>query len=131
MRISDWSSDVCSSDLLGLGGFRPVSTAYYYLVIGLFGGVGFLAFPGRKGETGVRWYDWLLVLTTVSVSVWFASRAQYIIDRGWNLEAPVEGVVTAGIYVLPAREGLRRTGRTLLCCFLIVRAMCGAGWGLF
>src|SRR3546814_16259656 len=98
MRISDWSSDVCSSDLLGLGGFRPVSTAYYYLVIGLFGGVGFLAFPGRKGETGVRWYDWLLVLTTVSVSVWFASRAQYIIGGGWTLEAPVAGGMTDGLY---------------------------------
>src|SRR3546814_16839693 len=54
---------------LGLGGFRPVSTASYYLVIGLFGGVGFLAFPARQGQTGWRWSACLLVLPPVSVYV--------------------------------------------------------------
>lgn len=107
---------------LGLAGFRPVSTAYYYLVIGLFGGVGFLAFPARKGQAAVRWYDWLLVVLTVSISVWFASRAQYIIDRGWNLEAPAEAVVAAGIYVALALEGVRRTGETILFLFCLVFA---------
>lgn len=73
---------------LGIAGFRPVSTAYYYLVIGLFTGIGFLAFPARKGQKDVRWYDWLLLVLSLSASVWIASRAQYILDRGWNLEAP-------------------------------------------
>ena len=43
---------------LALGGFRIVSTGYYYLIIGLFCGVGFLAFPARKGHKQVRWFDW-------------------------------------------------------------------------
>ena len=38
---------------LGLGGFRPVATAYYYLVIGLFGAAGYLAFPARKADRTV------------------------------------------------------------------------------
>ena len=39
---------------LGLGGFRPISTAYYYLMIGLFGAIGFLAFPGAQGTPRQR-----------------------------------------------------------------------------
>ncbi|WP_300302417.1 TRAP transporter fused permease subunit [Ferrovibrio sp.] len=107
---------------LGIAGFRPISTAYYYLIIGLFGGIGFLAFPARKNLTDVRWYDWLLVLLTLATSVWMASRAQYIIDRGWNLEAPLEGTLVAGLYVLLALEGLRRTGEFILFVFALVFA---------
>ncbi|MCH2395065.1 TRAP transporter permease [Oceanibaculum sp.] len=107
---------------LGLGGFRPVSTGYYYLIIGLFGGLGFLAFPARKGELRVRWYDWLLTAAWLGSSVWLASRAQQIIDRGWNLEAPLEATLIAGLYVLLALEALRRTGEFILFVFCIVFA---------
>ncbi|WP_086465920.1 TRAP transporter permease [Oceanibaculum nanhaiense] len=107
---------------LGLGGFRPVSTGYYYLIIGLFGGLGFLAFPARKGETRVRWYDWLLTAAWLGSSIWLASRAQQIIDRGWNLEAPLEATLVAGLYVALALEALRRTGEFILFAFCIVFA---------
>lgn len=107
---------------LGIAGFRPVSTGYYYLVIGLFGGIGYLAFPARKGDMTVRWYDWALTATVLAVSLWFASRAQYIIDRGWNMEAPLAGTIAAGIYVALALEGLRRTGETVLFVFCLVFA---------
>ncbi|MFO7483603.1 TRAP transporter permease [Oceanibaculum nanhaiense] len=107
---------------LGLGGFRPVSTGYYYLIIGLFGGLGFLAFPARKGEIRVRWYDWLLTAAWLGSSIWLASRAQQIIDRGWNLEAPLEATLVAGLYVALALEALRRTGEFILFAFCIVFA---------
>ena len=107
---------------LGLGGFRPVSTGYYYLIIGLFGGLGFLAFPARKGELRVRWYDWLLTAAWLGSSIWLASRAQHIIDRGWNLEAPLEATLVAGLYVLLALEALRRTGEFILFVFCLIFA---------
>lgn len=107
---------------LGLAGFRPVSTAYYYLIIGFFVGVGYLAFPARKGDGAVRWYDWLLVGLVTCSSFWIASRAQFIIDRGWNLEAPFEGTLVAGLYVLLALEALRRTGEIILFIFCIIFA---------
>lgn len=107
---------------LGLGGFRPVSTAYYYLIIGLFGGLGFLAFPARKGQTDVQWYDWLLLALSLAASIWMASRAQFIIDRGWNLDAPLEGTLVAGLYVALALEGLRRTGEMILFGFCLIFA---------
>lgn len=107
---------------LGLGGLRLISTAYYYLVIGLFGGVGFLAFPARKGQVRVKWYDWVLLALVLAASVWIASRAQFIIDRGWNMEAPLEGTLVAGLYVLLVLEALRRTGEIILFGFCLVFA---------
>jgi TRAP transporter 4TM/12TM fusion protein len=99
---------------LALGGFRPIATAYYYLIIGLFVGVGYLAFPARRGQIEVRWYDWLLSALMLGTSIWLASRAQLIIDRGWNQGAPIEATLVAGLYVLLALEALRRTGETIL-----------------
>lgn len=123
---------------LGLFGFRPVSTGYYYLMIGLFLALGFLAFPGRKGEASVRWYDWALAALVLGTSLWMLVNAQTIIDRGWNLEAPLGPTIVAGIYVLLALEGLRRTGEWILfifcalfACFpLFAGHMPGFLWGV-
>jgi TRAP transporter 4TM/12TM fusion protein len=107
---------------LGLAGFRPVSTGYYYLVIGLFGSLGFLAFPARKGQRTVQWFDWLLAALWLATSLWMAGRAQHIIDRGWNLEAPLGATLIAGLYVVLALEALRRTGETILFVFCLLFA---------
>ncbi len=108
---------------LGLGGFRPISTAYYYLMIGLFGAVGFLAFPGFKSQRShVPLLDWVLAIIIFGLSVWIALRAQEIIDRGWNTSAPMDATVVAGIYVLLVLEGLRRTGEMVLFVFCIIFA---------
>ncbi len=107
---------------LGIAGLRIVSTGYYYLIIGLFAGVGFLAFPARKGQTRVRWFDWLLAAATLGASAWMASRAQTIIDQGWNLDAPALPTLVAGLYVALALEGVRRTGETILFVFCLVFA---------
>ena len=59
---------------LGLGGFRPISTAYYYLIIGLFGAIGFLAFPARKfGRGRVPWYDWICAAAILGLTIWIAT----------------------------------------------------------
>ncbi|MCO5118375.1 MAG: TRAP transporter fused permease subunit [Burkholderiaceae bacterium] len=107
---------------LGLFGFRPVSTGYYYLMIGLFLAVGFLAFPARKGQLAVRWYDWALAFTVLAASVWMLANAQQIIDRGWNLSAPQGPTLLAGLYVVLALEGLRRTGEWILFIFCLILA---------
>ncbi|MGE0700025.1 MAG: TRAP transporter permease, partial [Hyphomicrobiaceae bacterium] len=108
---------------LGLGGFRPISTAYYYLMIGLFGAVGFLAFPAAKSHKDrARWFDWLLAAAVLGLSVWIATHAQEIIDRGWNTAGPLNATIVAGIYVALVLEGLRRTGEMILFLFCIVFA---------
>ena len=108
---------------LGAFGFRPISTAYYYMIIGLFGAVGFLAFPARKADKArTRWYDWLLAAAVLGLSVWLALNAQRIIDRGWNIAAPVEASVVAGVYTVLALEMLRRSGEMILFYFCLVFA---------
>ena len=107
---------------LGLGGFKPVSTGYYYLIIGLFVSLGYFAFPARKGQTDVRWYDWLLAAVVLGCSIWLTAGAQAIIDRGWNLAAPLVPTLIAGLYVALALEALRRTGETILFVFCLVVA---------
>ncbi|MGD9830500.1 MAG: TRAP transporter permease [Hyphomicrobiaceae bacterium] len=108
---------------LGLGGFRPVATAYYYLVIGLFGAAGYLAFPARKADrTGTRWYDWLLAAPLLGISCWLALNAQTIIDGGWNMAAPQYATYVAAVYVMLVLEGLRRTGEMILFVFCLIFA---------
>ena len=108
---------------LGLGGFRPISTAYYYLMIGLFGAIGFLAFPARKPWRGpVPWYDWICAAALLGLTTWIASRAQYIIDAGWNTAAPLEAQIVAGVVIALVLEGLRRTGEMILFIFCLIFA---------
>ncbi|MGE0288733.1 MAG: TRAP transporter permease [Bradyrhizobium sp.] len=108
---------------LGLGGFRPISTAYYYLMIGLFGAIGFLAFPARKPWRGpVPWYDWICAAALLGLTIWIASRAQYIIDAGWNTAAPLEAQIVAGVVIALVLEGLRRTGEMILFIFCLIFA---------
>ncbi|MEZ5815791.1 MAG: TRAP transporter fused permease subunit [Hyphomicrobiaceae bacterium] len=108
---------------LGLGGFRPISTAYYYLIIGIFGAVGFLAMPARRSHRdNVRWFDWVLGALLLGLSIWIAARAQEIIDAGWNTAGPLHATIVAGLYVALVLEGLRRSGEMILFFFCIVFA---------
>lgn len=108
---------------LGLGGFRPISTAYYYLMIGIFGAIGFLAYPARKPWRGpVPWYDWLCGAVLLGLMIWIATRAPAIIDAGWNTTGPLEATIVAGVVVALVLEGLRRTGEIILFVFCLVFA---------
>lgn len=108
---------------LGLGGFRPISTAYYYLMIGIFGAIGFLAYPLRKPWHGrVPWYDWACAAALLGLTIWIAMRAQAIIDAGWNTTGPLHATIVAGAVVVLVLEGLRRTGEMILFIFCLVFA---------
>jgi TRAP transporter 4TM/12TM fusion protein len=108
---------------LGIGGFRPISTAYYYLIIGIFGAVGFLALPARKSQKDhARWFDWVLGAALLGLSAWIAAQAQAIIDSGWNTAGPLHATIVAGFYVALVLEGLRRSGEMILFVFCLIFA---------
>ena len=100
---------------IGAFGFRPLSTAFYYLIIAIFLPVAFLAYPGRAADARrVPWYDWLLGALTIAVGCYLALNAENILTRGWDIEAPDEPTAVAGVLVLLALEGVRRCGGLLL-----------------
>jgi TRAP transporter 4TM/12TM fusion protein len=99
-------------------GFRPISTAYYYIVIGLFLPVAFLGSPAREADkTQVRWYDWGLSALAFGVCMFFATHTDQILNSGWEFIAPDHVVVMAGALVLISLEAVRRCAGTTL--FLI------------
>ncbi len=100
---------------LGAGGFRPISTAYYYLIIGTFGAFAYLAFPALKRQKSILpWYDWVLAAAILGLGIWLASVALTIQLRGWSAQAPFWPTVAAGVFTMLVLEGVRRTGELVL-----------------
>lgn len=100
---------------LGLGGFRPISTSYYYLIIGCFGAFAFLAFPATKRQRArVAWFDWLLAAATLGLGAWLASISLTIQLGGWNATAPDWAAGLAAVLLVLILDGVRRTGENVL-----------------
>jgi TRAP transporter 4TM/12TM fusion protein len=109
------------NQVFNLGAIRIISTGYYYLVIGVFGFIGFLAYPATRAQKDrVRWFDWILGLVLLAISTGLALNSQAIIDRGWEQGAPMELAIVAGIFIALVLEALRRTGEVILFLFCLV-----------
>ena len=109
---------------LGLLGFRPLSTAYYYMLIGLFLSVAYLAYPARESDRGrVPWFDWLLAAVVFGVGFYLAHNATNILTRGWDIHAPLGPTLASGVLVLLALEGIRRCGGNTLLAICSVFAV--------
>ncbi|MEX1214690.1 TRAP transporter permease [Saccharospirillum sp.] len=94
---------------LQLFGFRPISTSYYYIVIGLFMPVAFLSTPMREADSSqVHWYDWVFAAAAFGVCMYFAAHTNEILFRGWEFQAPMPVVVLSGLLVLLSLEAVRR-----------------------
>jgi TRAP transporter 4TM/12TM fusion protein len=124
---------------LGLFGFRPLSTGYYYYVIACFMPVAFLSHPARMTDRlRVRWYDWFLSAVALGTGIYLGQNASNILTRGWDIDAPMLPTVMSGILVLLALEGVRRCGGTLLLLIcatfavypLFADSMPGVLWGM-
>jgi len=90
-------------------GWRPISTAYYYIVLGLFMPVAFLGTPARAADASrVRWYDWVLAVAAFGICIFFSTRTDAILYQGWEFEAPTYVVVMATCLVLLSLEAVRR-----------------------
>lgn len=90
-------------------GFSPISTSYYYIIVGLFLPVALLANAASSADRHiVRWYDWALAIIAFSVCMFFASHAHDILNRGWEFRAPTHVMFQAGLLVLISLEAVRR-----------------------
>ncbi|MBX2836099.1 MAG: TRAP transporter fused permease subunit [Gammaproteobacteria bacterium] len=94
---------------LQLFGFRPISTAYYYIIVGVFLPVTFLSTPACQADKlSVRWYDWMLCIVGFGVAIFFATQTDNILYSGWEFRAPRTVVICAGLLVLLSLEAVRR-----------------------
>jgi TRAP transporter 4TM/12TM fusion protein len=92
-----------------------IDTSFYYLVLGLFLSLAFLAYPARKSDQiAVPWYDWILFGATIATTSFLAWNGGRIVAEGWDLAAPPLAIVVAGIVCGLALEAVRRAGGPVL-----------------
>ena len=109
---------------LGMFGGPIIDTAFYYILLGLFLSLAFLAYPARKSARDrIPWYDWLLASVTIGCTGYLALNGGRIVAEGWDLAAPVEGTIVAGVICLLALEALRRAGGPVLFGLCLVFAL--------
>lgn len=100
---------------LHLFGQAIIDTSFYYLLLGLFLSLAFLAYPARRADrNAIPWYDWVLFAACIVATFYLAWHGGRIVAEGWDLAAPIEAVVVAGIICLLALEGVRRAGGMVL-----------------
>src|SRR3546814_11049594 len=74
MRIRDWSSDVCSSDLLGAG--------HYPIIVGVHAALLVVLFLAVDRETPILWAPFVLFLLLQVARLWvIASLGRYWTTR--------------------------------------------------
>ncbi|MCW5747037.1 MAG: TRAP transporter fused permease subunit [Alphaproteobacteria bacterium] len=100
---------------LGLLGDVIIDTSFLYVFLGLFLSLVFLAYPARKADrAGIPWYDWLLFAATLAAAAYLAWNGGRIVAEGWDLQAPTDATIIAGIVCALALEALRRAGGPVL-----------------
>jgi len=115
-----------------------IDTSYYYIIIALLLSLVFLIYPMRSTtSTRVPIYDWVLFLLTIASAGYLAYYGESIIQKGWDLVAPTEPTIVAGVLCLLCLEGVRRAGGWILfgvCIFfffypMFAEYMPGFLWG--
>lgn len=115
-----------------------IDTSYFYLLAGIFLALVFLVYPAREKSAGPpRWYDWALFMVTLASAGYLAWNGERIVQEGWDLLAPTDATIIAGIVCAVTLEAMRRVGGPLLfgiCLFffaypLFADRMPGFLWG--
>lgn len=123
---------------LNVFGGPIIDTSFYYILLGLFMSLAFLAYPAHKGARGrIPVYDWALFLVTLGCTLYLAWNGGRIVAEGWDIAAPDFATAIAGIICALALEALRRAGGAVLftLCFvfavypLFSEGMPGFLWG--
>lgn len=100
---------------LHLTGGPIIDTSFYYLMLGIFLSLSFLAYPAHRSAAGhIPWYDWALFALCGASCGYLAWNGSRIVAEGWDLAAPSDAVVVAGIICALALEAVRRAGGPVL-----------------
>lgn len=102
--------------LLAPFGFLLVETGYFYCLIALYISLVFIIFPASKSapRDKIPWYDYILFFGCVGISLFFASKALEIIERGWEFLAPTSVAVLGVVLWFLVIEAVRRASGLVL-----------------
>ncbi|MGJ9404584.1 TRAP transporter permease [Arthrobacter sp. KK5.5] len=106
-----------------LFGVPLLTHAYLYFMLACFLSIVFIIFPATRAKpsaagepdegapavTPLAWYDVGLFGLTIVVTLYFGSRAEEILNMGWDYAAPALGAVFSVLLWGLAVEALRRT----------------------
>ena len=115
-----------------------IDTSYYYIIIGLLLSQVFLVYPFAKSVANrVPFYDWVLFALTILCAGFLAYNGERIIQEGWDIRAPQDATIVAGVICILCLEGVRRAGGGIMfgvCIFfffypLFAEYMPGFLWG--
>ncbi len=101
-----------------------IDTSFFYVMLGTFLSLVFLVYPLSPGvKSKVPWYDWIFAAASMFCAYYMAYFGQTIIQEGWDILAPFEATVIAGIICVLCLEAVRRSGGWILfgvCAFFFV-----------
>lgn len=122
----------------GLGKLTPLQMALGAALTALMLFEIVMVYPRTESSQGKpAWYDWLLFLATAGTMGYLSWNGERIVQEGWDILAPTEATLVAGIVCLVVLESMRRVGGPLLfliCLFfflypLYADKMPGFMWG--
>jgi len=92
-----------------------IDTSFFYVMLGVFLSMVFLVYSVDGSTRGrVSMIDWLLFAAAIFCSGFMAYNGERIIQEGWDLLAPTDATIIAGVICLLALEAVRRTGGWIL-----------------
>ncbi|MCA0964868.1 TRAP transporter permease [Salipiger bermudensis] len=120
-------------------GYVLLDTSYFYLLAGIFLSIVFQVYPLSIERFGIvgRSLDITASALVLGCAAFFAWNGERILMEGWDLVAPVNAQIIAGIFCLLTLEALRRAGGLVLLLIcgtfflfpLFAESMPGFLWG--
>ena len=106
--------------ILNIRGKALLDTAYYYLIMALFGPCIFLIMPARKGLKRVPWYDLFAAAAIFGISLYGFFNAQAISLRGFDPATTLQVILAFALFLLILEGGRRGAGWIYLTVCLVL-----------
>lgn len=95
-------------------GVNPIQNAFLIFLLGCFMPISFLIFPAKKTHTSIKWFDILLFIISIIITLYLGLQGERIIMEGWEWEAPALPTYFSVVLWALLLEALRRAGGLIL-----------------
>ena len=95
-------------------GVNLIQNAFLIFLLGCFMPISFLIFPAKKTHTSIKWFDILLFIISIIITLYLGLQGERIIMEGWEWEAPALPTYFSVVLWALLLEALRRAGGLIL-----------------